>query len=117
MGRRATRGLSAGPAQGALTRAIERSPFHARRLRGVDPGRFELADLARLPVMTKTQMMENFDTVITDRRLTREVVERHLARAVAEPSLLLGDYVSLVSGGSSGLRPSWPGSSGKAGCG
>jgi phenylacetate-CoA ligase len=36
-----------------LARAIARSPFHAARLRGVDPDRFELADLARLPVMTK----------------------------------------------------------------
>lgn len=87
-----------------LARAIEGSPFHAGRLRGIDPGRFELADLARLPVMTKAQMMENFDAVVTDRRLTRELVEQHLARSAVEPSLLLGDYVCLVSGGSSGLR-------------
>lgn len=32
-----------------LARAITRSPFHAARLRGVDPDRFELADVARLP--------------------------------------------------------------------
>ena len=44
-----------------LARAIADSPFHAGRLRGVDPDRFELADLARLPVMTKADMMENFD--------------------------------------------------------
>jgi phenylacetate-CoA ligase len=87
-----------------LTRAIERSPFHAARLRGVDPARFELADLARLPVMTKAQLMENFDTAVTDPRLTRDLVEQHLAESATEPSLLLGDYVSLVSGGSSGLR-------------
>ena len=87
-----------------LARAIERSPFHAARLRGVDPDRFELADLPRLPVMTKTQMMEKFDAAVTDRRLTRNLVERHLARSAVEPSLLLGDYVCLVSGGSSGLR-------------
>jgi phenylacetate-coenzyme A ligase PaaK-like adenylate-forming protein len=87
-----------------LARAIAGSPFHAARLRGVDPDRFELADLARLPVMTKTQMMENFDTAITDRRLTRDLVEQHLARCVTDPSLLLGDYFGLVSGGSSGRR-------------
>ena len=87
-----------------LARAIERSPFHAARLRGLDPGRFELADLPRLPVMTKAQMMENFDTALTDRRLTRNLVERHLVSSVAEPSLLLGDYVCLLSGGSSGRR-------------
>jgi phenylacetate-CoA ligase len=87
-----------------LARAIEWSPFHAARLRDVDPARFELADLARLPVMTKAEMMENFDSALTDRRLSRELVERHLAASVAEPSLLLGEYVCLVSGGSSGLR-------------
>ena len=52
-----------------LARAIAGSPFHAGRLRGVDPDRFELADLARLPVMTKADMMENFDAATTDRRL------------------------------------------------
>ena len=40
-----------------LAVAIERSPFHARRLSGIDPTTFELADLARLPVMTKAEMM------------------------------------------------------------
>ncbi|HEY3649398.1 MAG TPA: hypothetical protein VGL33_15605, partial [Streptosporangiaceae bacterium] len=49
-----------------LARAIARSPFHAARLRGVDPDRFELADLARLPVMTKAEMMADFDAVPTD---------------------------------------------------
>ena len=87
-----------------LARAIAGSPFHAGRLRGIDPDRFELADLARLPVMTKADMMENFDTATTDRRLTRDLVEQHLARCVADPSLLLGEYVVLVSGGSSGHR-------------
>jgi len=87
-----------------LARAIAGSPFHARRLRGVDPDRFELADLARLPVMTKADMMENFDAVTTDRRLRRDLVERHLAGSVTDPSLLLGDYLVLVSGGSSGQR-------------
>jgi phenylacetate-coenzyme A ligase PaaK-like adenylate-forming protein len=87
-----------------LARAIAGSPFHAGRLRGVDPDRFELADLARLPVMTKADMMANFDAATTDRRLTRDLVERCLARSVTDPSLLLGDYVVLVSGGSSGQR-------------
>jgi len=87
-----------------LARAIADSPFHAARLRGVDPDRFELADLARLPVMTKADMMENFDAATTDRRLTRDLVERHLGRSVTDPSLLFGDYVVLVSGGSSGQR-------------
>ncbi len=91
-----------------LARAIECSPFHAERLRGIDPRQFELADLPRLPVMTKAQMMADFNQATTDRRLTCELVEQHLAGSVAQPtagpSLLLGEYVCLLSGGSSGLR-------------
>ena len=87
-----------------LARAIESSPFHAARLAGIDAARFELADLPRLPVLTKAQMMDSFDGAVTDRRLTRDAVERHLAASAAEPAMLLGDYVCLVSGGSSGLR-------------
>ena len=87
-----------------LARAIQDSPFHAGRLAGIDPGHFELADLPRLPVMTKMQMMASFDQVVTDRRVTRDLVDRHLAGSGADPALLLGDFVCLVSGGSSGLR-------------
>ena len=87
-----------------LACAVERSPFHARRLAGIDPGRFELADLARLPVMSKEQMMAGFDELATDRRLTRARTEQHLAASAEEPSLLSSRYVCLASGGSSGLR-------------
>jgi phenylacetate-CoA ligase len=87
-----------------LACAIERSPFHARRLAAIDPGRFELADLAGLPVMSKEQMMAGFDELATDRRLTRARVEQHLAASAEEPGLLYGRYVCLASGGSSGLR-------------
>ena len=90
--------------QVVLARTIERSPFHARRLAHIDPGRFELADLARLPVMTKAQMMASFDEVVTDRRLTLSRVEDHLRAAGHEPALLPGNYVCLVTGGSSGQR-------------
>jgi phenylacetate-CoA ligase len=87
-----------------LARAACQSPFHARRLAGVDPARFELADLARLPVMSKEQMMAGFDELATDRRLTRARVEQHLAASGEQPSLLAGRYVCLASGGSSGVR-------------
>ena len=93
-----------GQLRALVARAAARSSFHARRLAGIDPGRFELTDLARLPVMTKEQLMAGFDELVTDRRLTRPGVERHLAASAAEPSLLLGEYVCLASGGSSGLR-------------
>jgi phenylacetate-CoA ligase len=92
-----------------LRHAVGHSPFHAARLAaaglthaGIDT--FELSDLANLPIMTKTEMMGNFDEVVTDRRLTRALVERHITDSATEPPLILGDYVCLASGGSSGLR-------------
>jgi hypothetical protein len=87
-----------------LAHAAEHSPFHARRLRGLDLERLELTDLARLPVMTKSQMMAEFDDVVTDRRFSRRLAERHLAASARQPGLLLDEYVCLASGGSSGLR-------------
>jgi phenylacetate-CoA ligase len=87
-----------------LAHAAEHSPFHARRLRGLDLSRFEVGDLARLPVMTKAQMMADFDDVVTGRRLSRRLAEQHLAASAHEPGLLLDQYVCLISGGSSGLR-------------
>jgi phenylacetate-CoA ligase len=87
-----------------LAHAAEHSRFHARRLRGLDPGRFEVDDLARLPVMTKSQMMAEFDDVVTDRRLGRRLAEEQLAASAHQPGLLLDQYVCLASGGSSGLR-------------
>ena len=92
-----------------LRHAAGHSPFHAARLAAAgltraDIDTFELSDLARLPVMTKTQMMADFDDVVTDRRLTRALVERHITDSATEPPLILGDYIVLASGGSSGLR-------------
>ena len=55
-------------------------------------------------MLTKAQLMADFDRASTDRRLTRDLVERHLAQSAVEPSLLLGEYLCLVSGGSTGRR-------------
>jgi phenylacetate-CoA ligase len=87
-----------------LATAMQRSAFHASRLRGVDAARFELADLPSLPVMTKTQMMDHFDELISDRALTREAAERALAATRDEPRPLPGGYLCMATGGSSGQR-------------
>jgi phenylacetate-CoA ligase len=87
-----------------LRAAVDGSPFHAERLRGVDPSRVELADLPRLPTMTKAEMMASFDDVVTDPRIDRRTVESHLAGTGVEASELLGEHLVLASGGSSGER-------------
>jgi phenylacetate-coenzyme A ligase PaaK-like adenylate-forming protein len=99
LARRQTEGLRA-----LLAHALAASPFHQDRLRGLDASRFELADLETLPVMTKAELMAQFDRVVTDRRLTRDLAEATLARTGETPIPMLGRYVAFASGGSSGVR-------------
>jgi phenylacetate-CoA ligase len=87
-----------------LSAAISRSSFHARRLAGIDAARFDLADLPSLPVMTKAQMMANFDELISDRLVSRAAAEQALAATGEEPSPLPGGYLCMATGGSSGQR-------------
>jgi phenylacetate-coenzyme A ligase PaaK-like adenylate-forming protein len=87
-----------------LAHAVERSPFHARRLAGVEPGTFELDDLRWLPIMTRADMMAAFDDVVTDRRLTLEAVEVHLGSTGVDPTLVDGLHFAITSGGTSGPR-------------
>ena len=84
-----------------LATAAERSPWHRERLAGIDVA--GLSGVASLPVMTKADLMDNFDAVVTDRRLTRELCERHLQQG-AGGAYLLGEYQVVASGGSSGRR-------------
>jgi phenylacetate-coenzyme A ligase PaaK-like adenylate-forming protein len=83
--------------------AKEHSPWHAARLAHVDADRVTEADLPSIPPMTKQDMMDNFDAILTDRRLTRAAVEAHLD-TLTEDAYLLDEYHAIASGGSSGLR-------------
>ncbi|MPY94095.1 MAG: hypothetical protein GEV08_13835 [Acidimicrobiia bacterium] len=87
-----------------LARALEESPLHARRLAGLDPSTFELEDLAGLPTMSKAEMMAGFDDLLTERRLGRRGVEEALAMTTVDPVPVLGEYLCMASGGSSGQR-------------
>lgn len=87
-----------------LRHAASRSRFHAGRLRGVDVDAIEPDDLTALPVMTKTDLMEHFDDVVTDPRITLADAEAALAGADREPAVLLDEVLVLASGGSSGRR-------------
>ena len=87
-----------------LTHAAAHSPFHARRLAGIDLTAIDPRQMSPLPVMTKAEMMNELDDVFTDRRLTHADVEQALAAAGTEPAVLLGSYLALTSGGSSGQR-------------
>ena len=83
--------------------AMESSPWHRERLAGLDPERITEDEIAAMPVMTKADLMGNFDDIVTDRRLSREMCERHLEDP-DKSGYLLEDYKVVASGGSSGQR-------------
>jgi len=86
-----------------LATAKMRSPWHRERLRHVDADAFTEADLTALPTMTKDDLMDNFDGVVTDPRLTRSTVDAYV-ECPPENLYLLGEYLVCASGGSSGRR-------------
>jgi phenylacetate-CoA ligase len=86
--------------------AAARSPYYRERFAGIELS--DDLDLAALPRLDKPTMLEHFDELVTDRRLTLAGVERHIAELDgAEPGSdpkLLGEYRVLASGGTSGRR-------------
>jgi phenylacetate-CoA ligase len=83
--------------------ATERSAWYRARLAGVDIDRLDETTLAELPVLTKTELMEHFDDIVTDHRLSLAQLEQHLA-TVETGSYLFGRYTAITSGGSTGQR-------------
>lgn len=83
--------------------AKARSPWHAERLRQIDADAVSGDDLTMLPTMTKADLMANWDAIVTDRRLTLDLANAHVACVRDEgPAYLLDEYTVLASGGSSG---------------
>jgi phenylacetate-coenzyme A ligase PaaK-like adenylate-forming protein len=83
--------------------AIDRSPWHRERLDGIDVTRLDDDGLCELPPMTKADLMDNFDRIATDERLSLGAVNDHL-ETVTTGSYLLDRYTAVTSGGSTGHR-------------
>jgi phenylacetate-CoA ligase len=83
--------------------ARERSPFHSRRLHGLDPNTVTVTDLSSLPIMTKQEAQTEWDAVVTDRHLTRDRAERILQEQQWF-SYTPADQMVFSSGGSTGVR-------------
>jgi phenylacetate-CoA ligase len=80
-----------------MSHAAEKSPFWRERLGGGP------RPLEELPVMTKTDLMERFDDVVTDRRLRLPELLAHLDQ-VHDDALYLGEHRVMTSSGSSGRK-------------
>jgi phenylacetate-CoA ligase len=86
-----------------LKMARTHSSWHRARLSTVDVDAIDEDRLRRLPVMTKSDLMAHFDDIVTDRRVTLDLVNTHLAHLTSD-AYLLDELHALASGGSSGVR-------------
>ncbi|MDF2742491.1 MAG: Coenzyme synthetase-like protein [Actinomycetia bacterium] len=91
--------------------AAASSPFYREHLAGLGPA--DPVELGQLPTVDKATVMDRFDDLVTDRRLTLAAVEAHLD-GLAGDDLLLGRYRAMATGGSTGRkgvfvadRPEW----------
>lgn len=86
--------------------AVTHSPYYRERFAGIELS--DDLDLAALPRLDKATMLEHFDELVTDRRLTLAGVEQHLTELEGADSrtdpMLFGEYRAMASGGTSGRR-------------
>ena len=83
-----------------LQRAVEASPYYRARIGALVE---RDAPFDEFPVLTKPELMANFDTIVTDPSLTRTRVEEHLSGPDAG-ALLQSKYRTVATGGTSGVR-------------
>jgi phenylacetate-coenzyme A ligase PaaK-like adenylate-forming protein len=87
--------------------AAANSPYYRERFAGIELS--DDLDLCALPTLDKPTMLENFDELVTDRRLTLSGVECHLdetqrLQSTQGTEMLFGEYRAMASGGTSGRR-------------
>jgi phenylacetate-CoA ligase len=87
--------------QDLLKFAWSESPFYRERLHEVRLA--EVIELRDLPVLAKATMMQNLDSLFTDRRLDAKGVNDHIASGLAEDRYL-GEYRIVSTSGSTGSR-------------
>ena len=85
-----------------LVYAADRSPFWRERLAGRDLASFTEADLPSLPILTRAEMMAEFDRVLTVPGLTLARVQRHVDSVERRPRYLDDEYRAIVTSGYTG---------------
>jgi phenylacetate-coenzyme A ligase PaaK-like adenylate-forming protein len=81
--------------------AAARSSYYAElvRDRGIDIDRCSPADF---PLLTKTQLLANFDRIATDPRITKSAIAAFLTRSTDPGELFLDEFQVIHTSGSSG---------------
>jgi phenylacetate-CoA ligase len=86
-----------------LVYAAENSPFWRERLAGHDLANFTEADLPSLPILTKTEMMTDFDRILTVPGLTRARVKEHI-ESLDGDRYIDDEYRAIVTSGYTGAE-------------
>jgi phenylacetate-CoA ligase len=86
-----------------LTWAAARSPFWQERLAGRNLETFTEADLPSLPILTRAEMMDNFDRLVTVPGLTRDRVSEYVEHLDAD-RYLDGEYRAIKTSGTTGTN-------------
>jgi phenylacetate-CoA ligase len=86
-----------------LVYAAENSPFWRERLAGHDLANFTEADLPSLPILTKAEMMTEFDRILTVPGLTRARVKEHIDSLDGD-RYIDDEYRAIVSSGYAGTE-------------
>jgi phenylacetate-coenzyme A ligase PaaK-like adenylate-forming protein len=86
-----------------LAYAHERSPFYAERLDGLDFATATAADLASIPMLSKSEAQGQWDAIVTTTDLNHAAAERILSEQTWF-SYTRQDQQVFSSGGSSGVR-------------
>jgi phenylacetate-CoA ligase len=81
--------------------AYRRSPYYrdVMRARGMNPA---TCMVEQFPVLTKRDVLENFDSIVTNRRVTTDNVRAFLAKSKDPTERMAGRYHVLHTSGSSG---------------
>lgn len=90
-----------------LAHCVARSSLYQQRVAGIDPSNATVADLQRIEPLTKSQVMESWDQIVTVEGLTRDIAEAHiesLRDGSATNPYWRDAYQFYATGGSSGQR-------------
>lgn len=89
-----------------LIYAKSSSPWYKKSLAGIDVENITEQRLIEIPPLDKATLMENWDEIVTDPRLSLALVEAHIEKMgrYHDTLYLLDHYHALASSGSSGKR-------------
>ncbi|MEM9728547.1 MAG: hypothetical protein AAF997_08175 [Myxococcota bacterium] len=90
-----------------VARAVAGSAYYRERLGGVDVAKLDARDLSSLPILTKGDVMANWDQIVTDSRLRIDEVTQHLEdlhQGRKDNAYYLDEYLIAATGGTSGTR-------------